>query len=179
MDWHKMTPDAVMKELAVTTAGLDEDEAGRRLERYGKNELREKKKQSALKKLLLSFADTMTVVLFIAAAVSFTVSRLQGESAVDSFIILGVVCVNGIVSVIQESKAEKSLEALKRLTAPEAKVLRGGTGKRISGALLVPGDIVSVRKGDFVPADCRIINEVALVCVESSLTGEPHGVYKT
>ena len=179
MDWHKMTPDAVMKELAVTTAGLDEDEAGRRLERYGKNELREKKKQSALKKLLLSFADTMTVVLFIAAAVSFTVSRLQGESAVDSFIILGVVCVNGIVSVIQESKAEKSLEALKRLTAPEAKVLRGGTGKRISGALLVPGDIVSVRKGDFVPADCRIINEVALVCDESSLTGEPHGVYKT
>ena len=80
MDWHKMTSDAVMKELAVTTAGLDEDEAGRRLERYGKNELREKKKQSALKKLLLSFADTMTVVLFIAAAVSFTVSRLQEKA---------------------------------------------------------------------------------------------------
>lgn len=174
-----MTSEAVMKELAVGESGITAAEANQRLLKYGKNVLREKKKQSALKKLLLSFADTMTVVLFIAAAVSFIVSRLQGESAADSFIILGVVLINGIVSVIQENKAERSLESLKKLTAPEATVLRDGKRQRVAGSEIVPGDIVFVQKGDFVPADCRIISEAGLMCDESSLTGESQGVYKT
>jgi len=174
-----MTPEGVMKELSVGDGGLDSGEAEKRLARYGKNVLKEKKKQSALKKLFLSFADTMTVVLFIASAVSFTVSKIQGESVVDSFIILGVVLINGIVSVIQESKAERSLESLKKLTAPEATVLRDGKKQRIAGELLVPGDIVTVQKGDFVPADCRIIREAGLMCDESSLSGESQGIYKT
>lgn len=174
-----MTCKAVMTELSVGESGIDAAEAKKRLEKYGKNVLKEKKKQSALVKLLASFADTMTIVLFIASAVSFIVSRLQGESAADSFIILGVVLINGIVSVIQESKAERSLESLKKLTAPEATVIRSGKKQRIDGSEVVPGDIVVVQKGDFVPADCRIIREAGLMCDESSLTGEPMGIYKT
>ncbi len=179
MKWHEMTSDEVIKALRSSPKGITEPEASKRMETYGKNSLEHGKKPSFLKKLLLSFTDTMTVVLFIAAVVSFTVSKIQGENAIDSFIILGVVLLNGIISVIQENKAEKSLEALKKLTSPHVSAIRNGAKESIASELLVPGDVVFLQKGDFVPADCRILSEAGLMCDESSLTGESLGVYKS
>ncbi len=179
MQWHKMTVDGVFENLSSGISGLSSAEANSRISKNGKNILKQRKKQPFLKKLFLSLCDTMTVILFVASAVSFTVSKLQGESTIDSFIILGVVFINAVVSIIQESKAERSLEALKKLTSPEALVMRDGKKQSIDAELLVTGDIIYIQKGDLVPADCRIISQSGLTCDESSLTGEVLGVFKT
>ena len=120
----------VMRSLGSSENGLSEREAETRLYEYGENALVSKPNGGFLKKLLFSFADAMTLVLFIAAAVSFAVSRLNGESAADSYIILAIVTVNGAVSAFQELKAEKALEALKTLSAPVCTVIRGGVSKK-------------------------------------------------
>ena len=143
-----------MPESVTFPPGISEKEALERLERYGENALLEKKKRCAfLKKVLLSFADVMTLVLFAAAAVSFTVAKLKGESAADSYMILAIVFLNGIVTAFQETRAEKALEALKTLTSPECTAVREGKEKRMPAKFLVPGDVILVKKGDSVPAD--------------------------
>ncbi len=120
----------------------------------------------------------MTVVLLIAAAISFATSYFSGEGFADPIIILLIVLINGLIAVIQESRAERSLEALKRMTSPETTVFRDGKAVRIQSALLVPGDVFFLEKGDIVPVDARLIESNELLIDESALTGESLGVMK-
>ena len=160
-------------------AGLTEEEAEALLKKYGENVISEKKRGGFLKKLALSFADIMTLVLFAAAGVSFAVAKIRGESAADSYIILAIVFLNGVISAFQELRAERALDALKTLSAPECTVIRDGTEKRVPARLVVPGDLIRMEKGNSVPADARLLKSRALRADEAALTGESGGVEKS
>ena len=138
---------------------MTEEEAAKRLERYGKNCLEEKKQDSLFIKFIKQFNDFMIITLIIAAIISAIVSKMNGESDyIDSIIIIAIVIFNAVMGLIQEQKAEKSLEALKKMSAPTAKVKRSGKIVEIATEDVVPGDIVILEAGNFVPADCRLIN---------------------
>ena len=153
--------------------GLSEEDAKTRLEQSGKNVLKEKKKENIFIKFIKQFNDFMIITLIIAAIISAVVSKLNGEADyIDSIIIIAIVIFNAIMGLIQEQKAEKSLEALKKMSAPNAKVRRNGKLQEIESELVVPGDIVILEAGNYVPADCRLINSYNLKIEESALTGE-------
>ncbi|MBQ8293379.1 MAG: calcium-translocating P-type ATPase, PMCA-type [Bacilli bacterium] len=156
--------------------GLTAEEATKRLTEYGPNALKEKKKTPLIVRFLEQFKDFMVIILLIAAIVSVVINP---EEWVESLIILIVVLINAILGTWQESKAEKSLEALKKLSTPHAKVLRDGVVVSVSSTDLVPGDVVVIEAGDFVPADGRLIEAVSLVIDESALTGESVPVTKS
>ena len=158
--------------------GLTQEEVAKRREKYGLNELKAKKKKSLFQKFLEQFKDFSIIVLIIAAIVSGVVSVAEGEGLTDTIIILIVVIVNAIIGVTQEAKAEKSLEALQKLTDHASKVIRNGEVTVIPAKELVPGDIVVLDTGDYIPADLRIIEAVNLKSQESSLTGESVPVEK-
>ena len=139
---------------------------------YGTNELAAKKKKSLFVKFLEQFKDFMIIILIIAAVISGIVGYYEGEGITDSIIILIVVIVNAIIGVAQESKAEKSLEALQKLSSHVAKVIRNGNVEVVPSKDLVPGDIVILDTGDYVPADLRLIEAINLKAQEASLTGE-------
>ena len=180
MNWHNKSIDEVLKMQEVkSTIGLAEKEALKRRKTYGTNELVVKKNKSIITKFFEQFADFMIITLICAAAISFFVSLLNGElDFVDPIIILLIITLNAILGVIQESKAERSLEALKKLTAPSACVLRDSQITHIPAKELVPGDIIKLEAGFFVPADARLIEAVNLKVEEASLTGESHPVDK-
>ena len=146
--------------------------------KYGINELKAKKKKTLLIKFLEQFKDFMIIILIIAALVSGIIGYIENEGITDSIIILIVVIMNAIIGVAQESKAEKSLEALQKLSSHVAKVIRNGELIIIPSKELVPGDIVVLETGDYVPADLRIIEAVNLKVQEASLTGESVPVEK-
>ena len=153
--------------------GLTKEEALNRQKEYGENKLEEQKKESLFVRFLKQFNDFMIIILIIAAIVSALVSYWQGENDyIDSIIIISIVVLNAVMGVLQEAKAEKSLEALKSMSAPMAKVRRNGRVVTIRGTEIVPGDVVLLEAGNFVPADCRLINSSNLKIEESSLTGE-------
>ena len=156
--------------------GLTTEEAKKRLAEYGPNALQEKKKTPLIVRFLEQFKDFMVIILLIAAIVSVVINP---EEWVESLIILIVVLINAILGTWQESKAEKSLEALKKLSTPHAKVLRDGVVVSVNSSDLVPGDIVILEAGDFVPADGRLIEAVSLIIDESALTGESVPVTKS
>ena len=177
--WFNMTVEETEKELETSLQnGLNQAEVDKRIEKYGLNELKAEKKKSLFQKFLEQFKDFMIIVLIIAAIVSGAVSIAQGEGITDSIIILIVVIFNAIIGVAQEAKAEKSLEALQKLSGHEAKVLRNGKVAVIPSSDLVPGDIVILDTGDYVPADLRIIDAINLKVQEASLTGESVPVEK-
>ena len=159
--------------------GLAENDVKTKREKYGLNMLKAKKKVSLLQRFIEQFKDFSIIVLIIAAIVSGLVGISQGEGITDTIIILIVVIVNAIIGVAQESKAEKSLEALQKLSDHAAKVIREGNIKVIPAKELVPGDIVVLDTGDYIPADLRVIEAVNLKAQESSLTGESVPVEKT
>ena len=138
----------------------------------------EKKKKSLLQKFIDQFKDFLIIILLIAAVVSGVVGYLEGEGFTDSLIILFIVIVNAIIGVVQESKAEASLEALKKMSGYVAKVLRNGKIDTLPTKEIVPGDIVVLETGDFVPADMRLFESVNLKIQEASLTGESVPVEK-
>ncbi len=157
---------------------MDSKKAEEKLAFFGKNELSARKRKGFLRRFVEALCDRMTVVLLIAAAVSFATSYVSGEGFADPIIILLIVLINGLIAVIQESRAERSLEALRKMTAPETTVLRDGIAVRIPSAELVPGDVFLLEKGDIVPADARLIESNELLIDESALTGESVGVLK-
>ena len=164
---------AVLKTLnADPDRGLSSEEAGRRLAQHGENLLQEKKKQTILQRFFAQFKDTMILILIAASLVSFVVSLTEHEGFFEPILILIIVVLNAILGVAQESRAERALEALKTLSAPQARVLRDGQATVIEAAKLVPGDVVLLDAGDFVPADGRLIASASLQCEESALTGE-------
>ena len=154
--------------------GLSEAQVSERLEKFGQNKLEEQKKKSTLRRFFEQFLDVMILILLAAAAISFVVAIRSGEAheLFEPLLILLIVVINAVMGVVQESKAEKSLEALKNLSSPHARVIRNGAEQIIDAAMLVPGDIIKIEAGDFVPADCRIIEAFSLKCEESALTGE-------
>ena len=172
--WHSSSVEEVSKKLKTNiNIGLSEEEAQKRFERYGPNNLKEKKKESIFVKLIKQFNDFMIITLIIAAIISAVVSKLNGEADyIDSIIIVAIVIFNAIMGLVQEQKAEKSLEALKKMSAPNAKVMRNGRVQEIDATMVVPGDIVILEAGNYVPADCRLINSYNLKIEESALTGE-------
>ena len=158
--------------------GLSTQEANARLEKYGKNRLVEAKKDSLMKRFLKQLADPMIIVLLCAAALSAVTAAFENESFADVFIILGVVILNSVLGVIQESKAEAAIEALKEMTAAMTKVWRDGHLITIKSEDLVVGDIIALEAGDAVPADAKILECASMKVEEAALTGESVPVLK-
>ena len=179
-NWFNKTFKEVEKELETDLEkGLSKEKVEERQEKYGFNELQQVAKKSLFQRFLEQFKDFSIIVLIIAAIVSGIVGVLQGEGITDTIIILIVVIVNAIIGVAQESKAEKSLEALQKLSDHASKVIRNENMEVVPSKELVPGDIVVLDTGDYIPADLRIIEAVNLKTQESSLTGESVPVEKT
>ena len=177
--WFNKTASEVEEYLQTNMEkGLSSVEIKKRQEETGFNELKQAKKKSLFVKFLEQFKDFMIIVLIIAAIVSGIVGVAQGEGITDTIIILIVVIANAIIGVAQEAKAEKSLEALQKLSGHEAKVVRDGNIQTIPARELVEGDIVVLDTGDYIPADLRIFEAVNLKAQESSLTGESVPVEK-
>ncbi len=178
-NWFNKTEEKIEKELETNlVSGLTDEQVVAHREKYGKNELQAKKKKSIFQKFLEQFKDFMIIVLIIAAIVSGAVGIAEGEGITDTIIILIVVIVNAIIGVMQENKAEKSLEALQKLSDHASKVIRNGKMEVVPSKELVPGDIVVLETGDYIPADLRLIEAVNLKSQESALTGESVPVEK-
>ena len=175
MEAYNKSTESVVEELKTDVAkGLSASDVSERAEKYGKNELKEKKKKSMLGRFFEQFKDVMIIILIIAAAISFVIACVEKEPKefFEPALILLIVILNALMGVIQESKAEKALDALKNMSAPHARVLCDGTEKIINASDLVPGDVILLEAGDFVPADARLIKSVSLKSEESALTGE-------
>ncbi|EJT6142194.1 calcium-transporting P-type ATPase, PMR1-type [Clostridium perfringens] len=166
--WYKKSKNEILKELYVDEKnGLSSTEALRRLEKYGKNKLETKKKKTLFKQFLSQLKDVMIYILIIAAIISAFLGEIS-----DALIILLVIIINAVIGVIQESKAEKALDALKELSTPKALVKRDGSLKEILSEDIVPGDIVIIDAGRYIPGDLRLIDTANLKIEESAFTGE-------
>lgn len=178
--WQTLSKEEVIKKLEVNyKQGLTKEEVKKRQEKYGKNKLKDKKKESIVVKFIKQFNDFMIIILIIASIVSAMVSYLQGENDyIDSIIIIAIIILNAIMGVLQEAKAEKSIESLKKMTPQTTKVIRENQEETINAEELVPGDIIILEAGNYVPADCRLIESFNLKIEESSLTGETQSVLK-
>jgi P-type Ca2+ transporter type 2C len=173
-DWHSRTADALLSEAGSDPrSGLMESEAGRRLAADGPNSLPEPPGTGKLK-LFLSQFKSLVIGVLIAAGI---ISGVMGE-LVDAAAILTIVLLNGIIGFFQEYNAEQSIAALRKMTAPMAKVMRDGVVRNIPASRLVRGDIIELESGDLVPADARLVEVSGLRCLEAALTGEPEGVHK-
>ena len=175
MEFFANTAEQVLSALhADREHGLTAAEAEKRLQEYGANVLKEKKKKTNLQRFLDQFKDVMILILVAAAIVSFVIAWIEGDAKAffEPCLILLIVILNAIMGVLQESKAERALDALKGLSAPHARVLRDGQEQIVDAASLVPGDIIRLEAGDFVPADARLLQSAGLKSEESALTGE-------
>ena len=178
-NWYNLSVKETETKLETNLEeGLTTEQVTKAREKYGYNELKAQKKKSLFVKFLEQFKDFMIIILIIAAIISGAIGYMQGEGITDSIIIFIVIIVNAIVGVAQESKAEKSLEALQKLSSHVAKVIRNGKLEVVPSKDLVPGDVVVLDTGDYVPADLRIIEAVNLKSQEASLTGESLPVEK-
>lgn len=168
----------VFLEFNSNILGLTNKKAEEYLKKYGENKLEEPDKESILKKFIEQFKDFTVILLIIAAIVSGVIDTLHGDSLLNTFVILLVVLANAVIGVIQELNAEKSLDALKKLTEHTATVERDGKTIKILSKEVVPGDILLLEAGDYISADARIIESVSLMVNESQLTGESLPVQK-
>ena len=178
--WQTISVRETCERLKTNSVnGLTKDEAEERIKKYGENKLTEKKKESILVKFLKQFNDFMIIILIIAAAISAVRSYVEGSNDyLDSVIIIFIVVLNAIMGVIQEAKAEKSLDALKKMSAPTAKLKRDGIIQTIPSEEVVPGDLIIIETGSYIPADARIVKSYNLKVEESALTGETIPVLK-
>lgn len=175
--WFAKSQEEVLNSLDTNVEeGLSSQEVEKRLQSFGRNELEVKKQESLLKKVLGQLEDPMIIVLLIAAFLSYVSSGF--EDWIDSVIILLIVVINAIISISQENNASKSLEALQKMSAPLAKVIRNGKLEHVETATLVPGDIIELEAGDLVPADARVLTAANLKADESAMTGESVPVNK-
>lgn len=160
--------------------GLSEEEAARRLAKYGKNQLQKEKRKSVIGLFFSQFGDVMTAMLIAAACISAVVAMFSGEASdlVDTAIIAGIIFLNAVVETVQQYRADKAIEGLRKLNASTSRVRRDGQIKEVDTTLLTVGDIVVLEEGDVVPADLRIISSNSLRCDESALTGESGAVEK-
>ncbi len=174
MEWYKKSKEEVLSDLSVDAeAGLNENEVELRLSKYGPNELKEEEGTTLLTKLIAQFSDFLVLILIGAAIISIMVGEAK-----DAIVILAIVIVNAFLGIYQEGKAEKALDALKKMASPNAKVIRDGKAVVVPASTLVPGDIVLLDAGDIIPADLRLIESSNLKIEEASLTGESVPVEK-
>ena len=173
-NWYQKTGDEVLKEFGVTTDGLSRQKAEELLHSHGENVLAEGKKKTVLQVFLGQFADLLVIILIIAAIISIFSGNLE-----STIVILAVITLNAILGTVQHVRAEKSLDSLKSLSSPSAKVIRDGQKLEIDSKNVVPGDIVILEAGDMVVADGRILHNYSLQVNESSLTGESTNIDKT
>ena len=178
---HSVNQQTLLAELGVNgDLGLTNEQVLERRAKFGENKLQEKKKKTTLQRFFEQFKDAMIIILLIAAAVSLGIAiyntvannHFDLVEMIEPFLILAIVIINAVMGVVQESKAEKALDALKNMSAPHARVIRDGVEKIIMSSELVPGDIIKLEAGDFVPADARLLKSVNLKSEESALTGE-------
>jgi len=185
--WHEMKTDEVALNLKTSPNGLSNEEAKRRLTEYGYNELKEKKKRTALQMFLEEFKDIFIILLIVATVFSFAIGYYESlsnptkglETYSDAIVIGIIVLLVAIAGFVQEYRAEKALEALKKLTAPKARVIRDEKEEIIRAREVVPGDVLLIESGDSMPADARLIEAVELKTDEAVLTGESTPVKKS
>ncbi|MFX1578749.1 MAG: cation-translocating P-type ATPase [Promethearchaeota archaeon] len=182
-DWFKETAEDTLNYLDSSRNGLGEQEAERRLNEYGPNELEEIGRIGPVRMFLQQFVNPMVIILLFAIIISIVTVSLhgshEGEGFIDAFVITAIVLINAIFGFVQEYRSEKALEALKDLSAPKAVAKRDDEWKEVEARILVPGDIVSLEAGDIVPADGRVLDSVGLETDESTLTGESLAVQKS
>ena len=178
--WYAMKIEEIAKRLKTNTKiGLANKQVEIRRLEFGKNKLDEQKKESIVLKFFKQFNDFMIIILIIASIVSAAVSYMQGENDYfDSIIIIAIVILNAIMGLVQEERAEKSIESLKKMTPEIVKVIRDGDIQEVDAEELVPGDLIELEDGKYVPADCRIVESYNLKIEESSLTGETEPILK-
>lgn len=180
MKWHSLPIEEILKQFNVkVNTGLSNAKIINNRKKYGLNKLEIKKNKGIFSKFIAQFKDVMIIILLFAAGISFATSIIDDNSDyIDSIIILFIVLMNAIIGVIQENKAEKAIEALKKLTSPKTKVIRSGKEFNVLSSEIFPGDIVKLEAGSIVPADCRLIKSVKFITEESILTGESLSVNK-
>ena len=170
---YQMTNEELLNRFSSNEErGLSEQEAFRKLKEAGPNVLTEIKKKTLLQQFIHQFKDVMILILLLAAGISFWIALMEKEGYFEPFLILFIVVLNAIIGLVQEGKAERALDALKKMSAPKARVIREGREKIIDAAELVPGDLIFLEAGDFVPADSRLLQSNSLKTDESALTGE-------
>lgn len=175
MKYYDQSVQTVEKELDTNIhSGLDDAQVKTRQEKYGLNKLKEAKKKSILMRFVDQFKDPMIIILLIAALISFVIAAIEKDPQefFEPILILVIVILNAIMGVAQESKAEAALDALKKMSTPQARVIRNGKDVLVDSKDLVPGDIIKLEAGDYVPADARLFQSVSLKCEEAALTGE-------
>lgn len=180
LKYADVSSERVLDELKTDKNGLSEEEAERRLSEYGKNELKEKKKNSLVGLFFSQFGDVMTILLIAAACVSAVIAFISGEKTdlVDTGIIVSIIFLNAVVGTVQQYRADKAIENLKKLSCVTARVRRDGEAREVNASDLTVGDMVLLEEGDVVPADLRVIKATELKCDESALTGESVAVEK-
>ena len=178
MNYYNLNVDDVLKKLSTSKKGLTSEQIEERLKNDGYNRLNDNRKQSKLSKFLGEFKDLMIIILIISSIISFVISLINNESFTDSIIILAIVIINAILGFVQELKADKSIESLKKMQVSKVKVKRNDNICIVNSEEIVKGDILVLEAGDTVPADARLIWEASLKVDESSLTGESLPVKK-
>lgn len=175
-----MTAESTLKALKSRERGLEIDEAEERLKKYGRNELKKKKRVSVVGLFFSQFGDVMTILLIAAAFISAVIAVISGEKSdlADTAIIAVIILLNAVVGTVQQYRADKAIEGLKKLSSATARVRRGGEITEVDATELTVGDIVLLEEGDVVPADLRVIKSTELKCDEAALTGESHSVEK-
>ncbi|WP_380677739.1 cation-translocating P-type ATPase [Salinigranum sp. GCM10025319] len=181
LNWHALAVDDVHDALSTDRSGLSSEEAARRLEEYGPNEIRDDDDVSPLELFVAQFRDVLIYLLVAAAVLSLAVGLLPGEEPnyVDAGLILLILLGNGVFGFVQDYRAEKSIERLRELSTPDATVVRDGRKVTVDSREVVPGDLVVLEQGDAMPADARLVEVTNLETMEAPLTGESASVSKT
>jgi P-type Ca2+ transporter type 2C len=178
-EWASVPPEEALRLLGTNIDGLSEEEAERRLKEHGLNKLTEKPSKSPLTLFLEQFKSILVVILLVAAGVSAYLAIAEGEPLTDTYVILVILMLNAVLGFVQEYRAEKAVEALKKMINPRSVTVRGGEERSIDSSLLVPGDIVKLEAGDRIPADLRVVESYNLMSDEAILTGESFPVAKS
>ena len=173
-DFYNRTAEQALGDMGSTRSGLSGAEAAERLQKYGRNALAEGNKKSVVEVFFSQFKDLLVVILIAAAVISMLSGNVE-----STVVIFAVLILNAVLGTVQHCKAEKSLQSLKAMSSPSAKVIRGGTRMVVPSTEVVPGDVVELEAGDMIVADGRILENYSLKVNESSLTGESEGVEKT
>lgn len=175
MAFYNQPTEKILRQFSINEkSGLSMEQISELQAKYGPNKLKEKKKKSNMQRFFDQFKDVMILILIAAAVISFVIACVEGNPMefFEPVLILLIVVLNAFMGMLQESKAEKALDALKSMSAPHARVLRDGEERMIDASELVPGDIIRLEAGDFIPADARLLHSVSLKSEESALTGE-------
>ncbi len=180
-NWYNLSVEGAFKQVDSSPLGLSSDEAHRRLEVYGPNELQEAERASPIRIFLSQFLSLLVVILIVAASISAAIGILNDsrEELIDAAVIMIIVVLNAVFGFVQEFKAEKAIEALRALTAPQASVIREGERMSLPSAEIVPGDVILLESGDKIPADARLVEVASLRVNEASLTGESVPISKS